>query len=164
MLLGGDVAEHSAAIPADVGGSDGGGDMVVTGGDVGSEWPEGVEGGLVAPLDLLLHVFLNEVQGNVAGAFVHDLAAFFPGAGGEFPLDFELGELGVVVGVGNGAGAQAVTDGEGNVVGGADVADVIPVLVEEAFLLVGDAPFGHDGATTGDNTRHAFGGVGHEAQ
>ena len=164
MFLGGYVAEHSTAIPADVGGSDGGGDVIVAGGDVGGQWPEGIEGGFVAPLDLLLHVFLNEVQGNVAGAFVHDLAAFFPGTGGEFSLDFELGELGVVVGVGNGAGAQAVTNREGDVVGGADVADVIPVLVEEAFLLVGDAPFGHDGATTRDNAGHAFGGVGHEAQ
>ena len=136
VFLGRDVAEHGAAIPADVGGTDGGGDVVVTRRDVGGEWSEGVEGGFVAPLDLLLHVFLNEVHGNVAGAFVHDLASFFPSAGGEFALDFELGELGVVVGVGDGAGAESVADGEGDVVGGADVADVIPVGVEEVFLVM----------------------------
>ena len=79
--------------------------MIVTGRDVGGEWPEGVEGSLMAPLDLLLHVFLNEVQGHVAGTLVHDLTALLPGAGGEFSLDFELGKLGVVVGVSNGAGA-----------------------------------------------------------
>ena len=33
------VAEHSAAIPADVSGTDAGGDVIVAGGDVGSEWP-----------------------------------------------------------------------------------------------------------------------------
>ena len=45
VFLGGHVAEHGAAVPADHGGTDAAGDVVVAGGDVGGEGPEGVEGG-----------------------------------------------------------------------------------------------------------------------
>jgi len=164
VLLGRDVAEHGAAIPADHGGADAGGDVVVTGGDIGGEGPEGVEGGLVAPFKLLGHVFLDHVHGDVAGAFVHDLDAFGPGALGELTLDFEFAELGLVIGIGDGAGAEAVADGEGDVVGGHDVADVIPMGVEEAFLVMGEAPLGHDGAAAADDAGHAGGGHGDEAE
>jgi hypothetical protein len=126
--------------------------------------PEGVEGGLVAPFELLGHVFLDHVHGDVAGAFVHDLDAFGPGALGELALDFEFAELGFVIGVGDGAGAQAVADGEGDVVGGHDVADVVPVGVEEVFLVMGEAPLGHDAAAAADDAGHAGGGHGDEAE
>ena len=159
-----DVAEHGAAIPADHGGTDAAGDVVVAGGDVGGEGPEGVERGFVAPFELLGHVFLDHVHGDVAGAFVHDLDAFGPGALGEFALDFEFAELGFVIGVGDGAGAQTVADGEAHVVGGHDVADVIPMGVEEAFLVMGEAPLGHDAAAAADDAGHAGGGHGDEAQ
>ena len=81
VFLGGDVAEHGAAVPADHGGADAAGDVVVAGGDVGGQWPEGVEGGFVAPFELLGHVFLDHVHGDVAGAFVHDLARPWPRRG-----------------------------------------------------------------------------------
>ena len=158
VFLGGDVAEHGGAVPADDGGADGGGEVVVAGGDVGGEGAEGVEGGFVAPGELFVHVFLDQVQGDVAGAFAHDLDAAFPGAFGEFALGLEFGELGGVVGVGDGAGAEAVADGEGDVVGGHEVADVVPVGVEEVFAVVGEAPFGEDGAAAGDDAGHAAGG------
>lgn len=164
MFLGRDVAEHGAAIPADHGGTDAAGDVVVAGCDVGGERPKGVEGGLVAPFELLGHVFLDHVHGDVAGAFVHDLDAFGPSALGELALDFEFAELGFVVGIGDGAGAEAVANGEGDVIGGHDVADVIPVGVEEVFLVVGEAPLGHDGAAAGDDAGHAGGGEGDEAE
>ncbi len=164
VLLRRNVAEHGAAVPADHGGTDAAGDVVVAGGDVGGEGAEGVEGSLVAPLELLGHVFLDHVHGDVAGTFVHDLATFGPGAGGEFALDFEFAELSLVVGVGDGAGAQAVADGEGDVVSGADVADFVPMGVEEIFLVMGEAPFGHDRAAAADDTGHAAGGHGDEAQ
>ena len=45
--------------------------------------------------------------------------ALGPGALGEFALDFEFAELGLVIGIGDRAGAQAVADGEADVVGGA---------------------------------------------
>ncbi len=83
MLLGGDVAEHGAAVPADHGGTDAAGDVIIPRGDVRGEGPEGVEGGLVAPLKLLGHVLLDHVHGDVAGAFVHDLHALGPSALGQ---------------------------------------------------------------------------------
>ena len=143
-----DVAKHCTSIPSDVGGSDSRGDVIVSWGNIGSQWSKRVEGGFVAPFDLFLHVFLDEVKWNVAGAFVHDLAALCPCAGGEFSLNFELGELGVVIGIGYGAGAKTVTDGETHIVGCADVANFIPVAVEEAFLLVSETPLGHDRSTS----------------
>ena len=155
--FGRDVAEHGAAIPADHGGADAAGDVVVAGGDVGGERAEGVEGRFVAPLELLVHVLLDQVHGDVAGAFVHDLDAVGPGALGEFALDFELGELRLVVGVGDGAGAQAVADAEADVVGGHDFADVVPMGVEEAFLVMGEAPFRHDGAAAARRCRSCGG-------
>jgi hypothetical protein len=44
------------------------------------------------------------------------------------------------MGVGDGAGAQAVADAEADVVGGHDVAEVVPVGVEEIFTT-GDGAF-----------------------
>ena len=93
--------------------------------------------------------------GHVAGAFVHHLHALGPGALGEFALHFEFAELRLVVGVGNRAGPQAVADGERDVVGGHDVADVVPVGVEEIFLVMGEAPLGHDAAAARDDAGHA---------
>src|SRR3546814_2032598 len=59
MLFGGDVAEHRGAEPADHRGADGAGDVVVAGGDVGGERPQGVEGRLTAGFELLVHVRLD---------------------------------------------------------------------------------------------------------
>src|SRR5262249_29622127 len=73
VLLGGDVAEHGGAVPADHGGADGGGDVVVAGRKVGDQRAEGVERGFVAHLHFLLDLELDLVHGDVAGTFDHDL-------------------------------------------------------------------------------------------
>ena len=52
-----------------------------------------------------------------------------PRALGQLALREQLGKLRGVVGVGDAAGAQAVADAEADVVGGADVEDVVPVRV-----------------------------------
>ena len=147
VLFGRDVTKHGATIPTDVGGTDTRGDVIVARSDVGGEWPKSVEGSLVAPIDLLLHVFFDELHGNVAGAFVHDLTALGPGARGEFALDFKFGELGIVIGVGDGTGAKAVADGEAHIIGCADIADVVPMGVEKVLGVVMKRPLCHDGAT-----------------
>ena len=164
VFLGRDIAEHRAAIPTDHGGSDAARDVVVAGGDVGGERAERVEWRFVAPLELLRHVFLDHVHGDMAGAFVHDLDAFRPGAFGEVTLDFEFAELRFVVGVGDRAGAESVADREAHIVSRHDVANVVPVRVEKVLLVVGEAPFRHDAAAAGDNAGHARGGEGDEAQ
>ena len=155
VFLGRDVAKHRGAVPADHRGADGGRDVVIARGDVGGERSERVERGLVAPLQLLVHVLLDHVHRHVAGAFVHDLHAALPGAGGELALRLEFGELGIVIGVGDGTGTEAVADREADVIGGHDVADVVPVGVEEVLLMVREAPLGHDRAATGDDAGDA---------
>jgi hypothetical protein len=46
---------------------------VVAGRDVGRERAQGVEGSLVAPLELLLHVLGDQVERHVAWPLGHDL-------------------------------------------------------------------------------------------
>src|SRR4051812_32758806 len=111
----GDVAKHGAAVPADHGGADGAGDVVVAGSDVGGERAEGVERRFAAPVELFLHVLLDHVHGDVARAFVHDLNVLGPGALGELALRKQLRKLSLVVRVGDGAGPQTVADGEADV-------------------------------------------------
>src|SRR6202035_3879606 len=150
-LLGGDVAEHGAAVPADHGGADRRGDVVVAGGDVGGQRAQGVEGGLAAGLELFLHVDLDEVHGDVAGALDHHLHVVLPGHLGELAQGLQLGELGGVVGVGDRAGAQAVAQAEGDVVGLHDLADLFEVGGGEVLAVVGEAPLGVNRAAAGDD-------------
>ena len=53
--------------------SNGGGDVVVAGGDVGGEGSQSVVWRLTAPLDLVPHGFRDLVQGHMARALVHHL-------------------------------------------------------------------------------------------
>ena len=118
----------------------------------------------MAPFELLGHVFLDHVHRHVAGAFVHDLHPAIPGARGQFALHFKFPELRFVIGIGDGTGAQTVADGKAHVIGGHDLADLIPVSVEKILLVMREAPFGHDGPTATDDAGHAFGGEGNEAE
>ena len=52
-------------------------------------------------------------------------------------------------------GTEAVSQGECHVVAGADVANIIEVLIEEALLLMHLAPLGDDAATTAHDTGQA---------
>ena len=83
----------------------------------------------------------------MAGAFDHDLHVLFPGALGEFAQRVELGKLRFVIGVGNRAGAQAIAQRIGDVIGLHDLGDLVKAFVEEAFLVMREAPFRHDRAT-----------------
>ena len=101
MLLGSDVAEHRRPEPADHGCADGAGNVVVAGGDVGDQRPERVEGRFVADLDLALDVLSDQMHRDVPGPLDHHLAVVRPGALGQLAQRFQLGELGLVVGVGH---------------------------------------------------------------
>ena len=164
VLLRRHVAEHRRAEPADHGGADAGRDVVVAGRDVGHERTQRVERGFAARLQLLVDVDLDLVQRHVAGAFDHHLAAARPGDLGQLAQRLQLGELRAVVGVGDGAGAQAVAERERDVVGAHDVANFFEALVEEALLVMGEAPLGHDRAAARDDAGDAVGGERHERQ
>ena len=112
VFLGSDVAEHGAAKPANHGGANAAGDVVVTGRDVGRKGTQRVEGRFVAMLQLEVHVLFDEVHGDVAGAFDHDLDVVFPGDLRQFTERFEFGELGFVVRVRDCTGTKAVTEAE----------------------------------------------------
>ena len=75
-------------------------------------------------------------------AFDHDLHAFAPGPFGQFADGAEFGQLGGVGGVGEAAGAEAVADGEGDVVLSHDVADGFPAGVHRVLLAFVDHPLG----------------------
>ena len=57
----------------------------------------------------------------------------------------------------DGTGTQAVAQGEGHVISLHDFADVFKMGVEEAFLVMGQAPFGHDGTAAADDAGDALG-------
>src|ERR1700687_955543 len=88
VLLGSDVAKHGSAVPADHGGSDSAGDVVVAGGDVDDQRAEGIERRFVAPFHFLVDLFLDFVERDVAGTFDHDLHIVLPGFFGEFTENF----------------------------------------------------------------------------
>ena len=82
-------------------------------------------------------------------ALHHDLHVELPGPLGQFSQGVQFGELRGVVGVRRRARPQAVAQGEGDVVLREDLAQLVEVRVEEVFLVVGQAPAGHDGAAAG---------------
>src|SRR5690554_2050039 len=164
MLLGRDVTEHGAAEPADHRSAYAAGDVIVTGGDVGGQRPQGIERRLVAALQLLVHVLLDQLHGHMAGAFDHGLHIVLPGQSGQLAEGLEFAELGRVVGIGDGARTQAIPQGEGHVVGLHDLADVLEMGIEEVLLMVRQTPLGHDGSATGNDTRDPAGGQRHVAQ
>ena len=156
VFLGRDVAEHRAAIPANHRRADAAGDVIVAGGDVGRERAEGVEWRLVAPLELLGHIVVYHVHRYMTRAFVHHLHAKLPGASGQITLHLEFGKLCLVVGIGDGSGAEAISDTEAHVIGSTDFADVIPMCVEEALGVMCKAPLGHDRAAAADDAGKAL--------
>src|SRR5205085_11882158 len=59
MLLGRDVAEHGAAVPADHGRANATRDVIVTRRNIGRERTKGIKRGFIAMLELQLHIFLD---------------------------------------------------------------------------------------------------------
>ena len=93
----------------------------------------------------------------MAWALVHDLAVHFPGQAGQLALGAQLGKLRLVVCVGNGAGAQAVAETEGDVVGAHDFAHLAEMGVKEILLVMGQAPLGQERAAARDDAGDAPG-------
>ena len=108
MLLGRHVAEHRRAVPTDHGGAYARGDVIVTRRNVGGERPQGVERRLVAVLEFLVEVLLDQLHGDMAGPFDDDLHIVLPSDLGELAQGFELAKLRLVVGIGNTARAQSI--------------------------------------------------------
>ncbi|CAM2159159.1 200 kDa antigen p200 [Paraburkholderia tropica] len=159
-----DVAEHRRAEPADHRRADARSDVIVARRDVGGQRPERVERRFLAPVELEIHVLLDELHRHVAGAFDHHLHVVLPRDLREFAERLQFAELRFVVGVVDRAGTQAVAEREAHVVGLHDFADLFEMLVNEGFLMVREAPLGHDRTTARDDARHAVGRERHVLQ
>jgi len=142
-------------VPADHGGADRAGDVVVAGSDVCDERAERVERSFVAKLVFLFHLQLDLVERDVAGAFDHRLHVVFPGFFGEFTEDFEFGELRFVTGVGETTGAETITEREADVVLLKNFADGVEILVEEILLFVSAHPLRKKCAAAADDSGDA---------
>ncbi len=94
----------------------------------------------------------------MARAFDHHLHVVFPRHLRQFTQGLQFGQLRFVIGVVNRAGAQAVAEREGNIILLEQFADFLEVRVEEALLVVGEAPLRHDGTAARHNAGHTFGG------
>ena len=108
----------------------------------------------MTPLQLLLHVFLNEVHGHMSRSFVHHLHAAFPGPFRQVPLGLQLPELRLIVRIRQGTRTQSVPDREANVIRGHDIANVVPMSPKEVLLVMGQTPLGHDRSSTAHDPGH----------
>ncbi len=160
MLLGGHVAEHRRAVVGRHGAANGAGDVVIAGGNVGDHRPEDVEGRLEAELLLLAQVLRDQVERHVPRPLDHYLNVVLPGARGQLAQGAQFGELGLVVGVGQAAWAQAVAQAKADVVSLEDLTDRVEVGVERVLLLVRGHPAGEDRPTTADDAGEPAAGQG----
>ena len=156
MLFGSNVTEHGCSQPSYLGCTDGRSNVVVTRSYVCHQRAERIERCVMTVFYLALHVFLYLVQGHVSRTFDEGLHILFPCTYYEFAHCVEFGELGFVVGIGNTAGAQSVSQRDCHVVLGKDVADVVEVFVEERFAVVDKTPLAHDTTSAAYDTTQAF--------
>ena len=91
----------------------------------------------------------------MARALVHHLDVVLPGDLGQLALRLQLGELRLVVGVGDRARPQAVAERERDVVGAHDLADLAEVRVGEVLLVVRQAPLRQDRSAARHDAGHA---------
>ena len=137
VFLGRDVAEHGGAVPADHRGTDAAGDMVVA---RRCRWSRGrgYRTGLRRTIELQIHVLLDHVHGHMAGTFDHHLNIVLPGDLGPVRPAFSTHRVGPHHSRQIRSRTQTITEGEGDIVGLHDFADILEVRVEEAFPC--DAP------------------------
>src|ERR1700722_16347135 len=146
MLLGGHVAEHCRAIPADLCRSNGARDVVIARSDVSDQRSQSVKRCFKAMPQLLIHIFSDALHGHVAGALYHHLYIVFPGPFCQLAEGPQFGKLRFIVGIVDRAWAKAIAKTEGDVVCLHNLADFVEMRVEEAFLVVRETPLSHDGS------------------
>ena len=99
MFLGGNVTKHGSAEPTNLSGTNGRGNVVVGGRNVGNQWTEGVEWRTVALLDLALHILANLVHGLVTRTLNEHLHILVPRPLNQFAHGVQFGKLSTVVGI-----------------------------------------------------------------
>src|SRR5260370_30340605 len=153
VFFGSDIAEHGCPVPSNLSSTDRARDVIVAGGDIGDERPQGVEGSLETVPKLFVHIFLDALHRYVTGTFDHHLYVMVPSAFCQLAECAQFGELGFIVGVINRAGAKTIAQTERNVISLHDFADFIELRVQEILLMVSKTPLGHDRTASSDDSR-----------
>src|SRR5450432_2371608 len=112
VFFGSYIAEHGCPVPPYLGSSNRACNVIVAGGDVGDERPQGVEGSLKTVPKLLVRILLDALHRYVTGTFNHHLYVMFPGAFCQLAERAQFGELGFIIGVINRAGAKTIAQTE----------------------------------------------------
>ena len=105
MLCRRHIAQEVRTVCRCNGSADGGGDVIIAGGNVGDNGTQYIERGVVAKPLLQLHVGRNLIHGHVTRPFHHDLHVLCPGALREAAKLNQLGNLPCVGAVVDAAGA-----------------------------------------------------------
>ena len=151
VLLWRHIAEQGRAVVGRRRRPDTGGDVVVAGEDVRHQRAKHIKGRAMTDPPLDLGVVLDLVKGNMAGPLHHHLNPVGPRPLGQLADRLQLGQLGVVAGIGEPAGPEPVTDGERDVVFPHDPADLVPQLVHRILPVLDEHPLGQQRAPTGDD-------------
>src|SRR4030095_10674081 len=101
MFLWRNVTKHCRSVPAYHRRADTRRNVIVARCDVGRQRAERVERSLTTNLELLVHILLDQVHGNVSGSLDHRLTVHFPSDAGELAERVKLCKLCFVVGVGD---------------------------------------------------------------
>src|SRR6185503_8489973 len=148
-----DITQHRGAKPPNHRRSNRRSNMIVSGSDVGREWTKRVERRFMTSLELLLHVYFDQVHRHVTWSFDHHLAIAFPRDVRQLTKCLQFGKLRLIIRVRNGTGSQTITQRERNVVRGHDLANLAKACVKETLFVMGQAPLRHDRSTTTHDPR-----------
>ena len=119
--------------------------MVIAGSAVAAQGAEHVQGGIVGQALDALNLGAHLIERHVTGAFDHALHAAFKGVFGKLAQVDDFFPLGGIARVHARAGAQAVAQRKGYVVGAADFQQAVVVFQQRILTVVLKHPAGEHG-------------------
>ena len=143
MLFGGDIAEHTGAMPSANRCTDRGRDMVIPRRYIRDQRPQYIERGFVAIFALQFHISLYLIERHMPRAFDHHLDIFFPGSECQFAQNFQFGKLRIVTGIVEASRSETVAQRKGNIIFAADIEDLVIGVIERVLFMVMHHPGSH---------------------
>ena len=144
MLLRRDIAEHRRSVPADHRRADRARDVIITRCDIRRQRAEGVKRRFMTAIQLLGHVFMNEMHRHMSRSLDHHLHIVLPSNLRQLAKRLKLTELGFVIGIRDTPGTQSVAERKRHVVSLHDLADLFEPCVKKTFLVMRETPLRHD--------------------
>ena len=108
VFFGSDITEHGATKPANHGGADSRGKVVIARSNISRQRAEGIERCTVTMLQLFRHIGFNQVQRDMAWPLNHHLDIIFPRNFRQLAKRPEFSKLGLIIGIGHRARAQTI--------------------------------------------------------